>query len=223
MRINRYIASCTDYSRRGADELIKKSKVTVNDGILDDLSYQVKDTDTVKIDGEVIKPQRFVYYAVNKPAGYTSSTLDYNAEKLVTELVPNSPAVFPVGRLDKNSTGLIILTNDGAFSQKVQHPSFEHEKEYVVVTKKSFHKSDKETLEKGIELEEGRAYFDNIKIVNNHEVRVVMHQGWKRQIRRMFSEIGFDKIELHRVRIQKLDLGFLKQGQYKVIKPEDVI
>ena len=109
------------------------------------------------------------------------------------------------------------------FSQKVQHPSFQHEKEYIIKFSKPFHKSDKEKLEKGIELEEGRAFFDNIKIINNHEVRITMHQGWKRQIRRMFSEIGFDNIELHRVRIQKLKLGLLKPGQYKVIKPEDVI
>ncbi len=223
MRINRYIAFCTDYSRRGADELIKNSQVTVNDELLDDLSYQVKDSDTVKINGELIEPQHFVYYAVNKPVGYTSTTFDNHADKLVTELVPALPTVFPVGRLDKNSTGLIILTNDGEFSQKIQHPSFGHEKEYTIMTRKPFYKSDKEILKNGIKLEEGRAYFDDIKIVNNHEIRVVIHQGWKRQIRRMFSEIGFDRIELCRVRIQKLHLGNLKEGQYKIIRPEDVI
>ena len=223
MRINRYIASCTDYSRRSADELIKKSKVTVNEKPLNDLSYQVQDTDVIKINGEAIQLQHFVYYAVNKPAGYTSTTSDCHAEKLVTELVPSAPSVFPVGRLDKNSTGLIILTNDGAFSQQVQHPSFQHEKEYIVITNKVFHKSDKKSLENGIELEEGRAYFNNIKIINSHEIHVIVHQGWKRQIRRMFTEVGFGRIKLHRIRIQKLHLGNLKEGQYKVIRPEDVI
>ncbi len=223
MRINRYIAASTDLSRRQADEVIKENRATVNGKVLKDFSYQVNLEDTVTIDGEEIKPQHLVYYALNKPHGVTSSTADAHADTLVTDLVPDTPPVFPVGRLDLNSTGLIILTNDGAFAQKIQHPSFQHEKEYVVKLKESFHKSNKDKLEAGVELEEGVAKFDDIKIINNTEVSVTLHQGWKRQIRRMFEGIGFKRIELHRVRISKLKLGLLKLGQYKIIKPEDVI
>jgi len=223
MRINRYIAASTEFSRRQADDIIKQGRVLVNDKVLTDLSYQVSLTDLITINGEEIKPQHLVYYAINKPKSVTSSTADRHADILVTSLVPEIPPVFPVGRLDLDSTGLLILTNDGVFAQKIQHPSYQHEKEYIIKLAKPLSKSSKDKLIQGIELEEGLAKFDNINFTHNLAIRVTMHQGWNRQIRRMLAAVGCRQIELQRVRIGKLKLGLLKPGQYKVIKPAYVI
>ena len=131
MRINQYIASAGICSRRKADELIEDGRVKVNGAILNSPGYHVEDGDVVEVDGVRIEPAgKKVYYLLNKPAGYVTSTADKEGRPLVTELVPDDVRVFPVGRLDLNTTGLLILTNDGELSNKLMHPSNEFTKRY---------------------------------------------------------------------------------------------
>lgn len=239
IRINKFLAQAGFGSRRGVEDIIKSGRVKVNHKIAK-LSDKINSsTDIVKVDNKIIKPKKeFIYYAVNKPVGYTSSVSDIHAEKLVTSLVPKEPRVFPVGRLDKDSCGLIVLTNDGDLANKLTHPRHKHEKEYEVKLKvqslkfKAKSQNLKQLIQKlqnGVKLEEGVAKADKIKIVELDEKRkiaiinIVLHQGWKRQIRRMCERLGLVVLQLKRIRIGKLLLGDLKEGEYKLIERRDII
>jgi len=239
IRINKFLAEQGLGSRRGVEFFIKNKKVKINNKPAQ-LSDRVNtEIDIVEFNGKVIKPKtEFVYYAVNKPVGYTSTVRDEHADKLVTDLVPKESMVYPVGRLDKNSRGLIILTNDGELANKLTHPRFEHEKEYEVKLKSKNEKRKTTTknlklqisrLKNGVKLEEGLAKADKIEIMEKNEkrnyaiIRVVLHQGWKRQIRRMSERVGLGVIDLKRIRIGKLELGDLEEREYKKISRNDII
>lgn len=222
MRINRYIASCTDYSRRSADELIKAGRVQVNDVVSIDMSYQVQPKDVVSVDGTALIPQRLVYYVVNKPVGYVSTAKDKHAKKIITDLVPKRPPVFPVGRLDKDSRGLMLLTNDGDLAQQITHPTYAHQKEYHVDIDQKLTDAELVQLRSGVQLLEGLAMFDTITHIKNTKYSVVLHQGWNRQIRRMFGELGVDVLDLQRVRIAGVRLGGLPEGQYVQLSSEKI-
>lgn len=242
IRLQKFLSQAGIASRRKSENLISSGKILINNKIAilgDKIDPHI---DVVKVDGEVIQSsQQLVYYAVNKPVEYTSSVRDVNAKKLVTELVHNEPKVWPVGRLDKDSTGLIILTNDGELTNKLTHPRYRHEKEYLIKCRmmnapledtrgRECKINDKiNKLKKGIILTEGIAHFDKLEIVDLDEkrniatIRVVLHQGWKRQIRRMCEKVGFYVVELKRTRIAKLELGNLEKGKYKVVNKSDII
>ena len=213
IRINKFLAQSGFGSRRGVEILIKKRKVKINKKIAK-LSDRIDPSrDIVEIDEKIIKPQtEFVYYAVNKPVGYTSTTKDINAEKLVTDLVPKEPKVFPVGRLDKDSRGLIILTNDGDVTNQLTHPKYKHEKEYIVRVKFQDTRNKKQIDLININKERNIA-----------TVKIVLHQGWKRQIRRMCEANHLAVTYLQRIRINKLKLDDIKEGDYKIINRSDII
>lgn len=236
MRINQYISRSTGYSRRKAEELILAEKVKVNDEMVRDLSTQIQSSDKVYLNGKLIKPQKFVYYALNKPVGYTTTTTDSHAEKLITELVPKDPPVFPVGRLDKETSGLIFITNDGDFAQKMTHPKYEKEKEYIVETDKPLSEKSLEKLRIGIKLDDGitapakvtpllsfrptsrgdkrRNPFPPDNTPKN-TYSIIIHEGRNRQIRRMIGAVGVKVTSLKRVRIGDFKLEDLKEGKYK--------
>lgn len=234
IRVNKFLSQAGIASRRGADVLVENKKVKINDKIAKLGDKVEEDKDIVEVNGKVIKSTgKYIYYAVNKPVGYTSTVRDKYAEKTVTELIPKTPRVYPVGRLDKNSHGLIILTDDGDLTNKLTHPSFKHEKEYVVKIQNSNNKSQIKSqiskLKKGIRLEEGIAKFDKIeikgidKIKNTVTLDVVLHQGWKRQIRRMFEIIKCEVLDLKRIRISKLQLQDLEEGKYREVQKNEII
>lgn len=228
MRINKFIAQSGYCSRRNADELIKNSKVYVNGTILLDLSYQVNDTDIVEVEGKKINlKEDKIYIALNKPIGYASTVKDKFADKKVVDLIKSDTRVYPVGRLDKDSHGLLILTNDGEFTYELTHPKFEHKKIYEVLVKGKPNKTEIKQLKDGILLDGYKLkkskieFIENIK--NDTKYRVTIFEGRNRQIRRMFDFINHPVLDLKRVQIgnYKMD-NSLKSGEYKLLKSKDL-
>ncbi|MDU7502540.1 MAG: pseudouridine synthase, partial [Finegoldia magna] len=166
MRINKFIAQSGYCSRRKADELIKNSKVCVNGIILLDLAYQVNDSDIVEVEGKKIsKKEEKIYIAINKPVGYTSTVKDKFADKKVVDLIKSKTRVYPVGRLDKDSHGLLILTNDGELTYELTHPKFDHKKVYEVVVKGRPNKDKIQELKNGITLDGYKLKKSNIEFI----------------------------------------------------------
>ena len=227
MRINQYIASAGITSRRKADELIEKGRVKVNGAILTSPGYHVEDGDIVEVVGVRITPaERKVYYLLNKPAGYVTSTADKEGRPLVTELVPDEVRVFPVGRLDLNTTGLLILTNDGELSNKLMHPSNEFSKRYVVRAQGIITRAEAARLEKGIDIGgfvTSPSYVHLLKHDRNSTLaEIVIHEGKNRQVRRMFKAIGHPVLELCRTGLGNLEIGRLAVGQFRKLSPAEV-
>lgn len=235
-RLNAWIAHTGTASRRRADSLIASGHVFVNDKRVTTLGIKIDPAvDRVRIDDQELSLPELVYYAFSKPAGVISARESARKEKLVTEFVPNDPSVVPVGRLDRDSTGLMILTNDGAFAYELTHPKFIHEKEYVVVVRSSAASAlplALERLARGVRVRNDQGTFDRltfdrctIQSVEGERatLRVVIHTGKKRQIRRMAAAVGLAVDSLERVRIGQLKIGALTPGQWRAIHPGEVL
>ncbi len=227
MRINQYIASAGVTSRRKADELIEEGRVKVNGAVLTSPGYHVEDGDLVEVDGARITPSdRKVYYLLNKPAGYVTSTADKEGRPLVTELVPDEVRVFPVGRLDLNTTGLLILTNDGDLSNKLMHPSHEFSKRYIVRAQGIVTRAEAARLEKGIDIGGFVTSPADVHLLkhdrNSTLAEIVIHEGKNRQVRRMFKAIGHPVLELCRTGLGNLEIGRLAIGQFRKLSPAEV-
>ena len=227
MRINQYIASAGVCSRRSADELIEKGRVRVNGEVLRTMGYHVQDGDTVEVDGRRIEPEtKKVYYLLNKPAGYVTSTADREGRPLVTELVPDSVRVFPVGRLDLNTTGLLILTNDGDLSNKLMHPSREFCKKYLVRAQGIVTRAEAAALEKGVDIGGFVTSPADVHLIkhdrNSTLAEIIIHEGKNRQVRRMFKAIGHPVLELCRTGLGNLEIGKLAVGQCRKLSPAEV-
>lgn len=228
MRINKFIAQSGYCSRRKADELIKNSKVCVNGTILPDLSYQVNDRDIVEVEGKKItKKEEKIYLAINKPIGYTSTVKDKFADKKVVDLIKFNTRVYPVGRLDKDSHGLLILTNDGELTYELTHPKFEHKKVYEVLVKGRPTKDKIQELKNGIVLDGYKLKKSDIELIanvkDNTKYMVTIYEGRNRQIRRMFDYINHPVLDLKRVQIGNYKMGDnLKSGEYVLLKSEDL-
>lgn len=225
MRINKYIASCGVSSRRGADALIADGRVTLNGKVVTDFGVNVVDGDEVTVDAKVITPRReTVTIAIYKPRGVTTTLSDPHADKTITDILPHSlPRVNPVGRLDKDSEGLLILTNDGDLHNELMHPSFEHEKEYEIVFSAPLTLQQKKQLEEGVRLEEGVAKAVRIQQTGKRSCTMVLTQGWKRQIRRMVEGVGNRVTMLKRIRIGKLSVDGIEPGHIRTIERSDIL
>lgn len=221
MRINKYLALCGVASRRKCEQLILDGKVTVNGKILTDLAYKVNvKTDKVCVDdNEVNLPTNYVYYKLNKPKGYICTASDDRNRKTIYKLVKSPVRLFSIGRLDYNTEGLIILTNDGDLAQKISHPSHETEKEYIVKIEGDIKESELAVLRAGVVENGKRMPKAKVELLetkdNTSRLSVIIHEGQNRQIRRMFECIGKTIILLKRVRIGNIKLGGLKRGEYK--------
>lgn len=223
MRIAKYIASCGIASRRKAEELVANGKVMLNEEIITDLGRKIEPgQDVISVDAKVCEPQKKVYYLLNKPAGYTTTLADPHAKKIITELVPEEPFVWPVGRLDRETSGLILMTNDGELTQKLTHPSFGKEKEYIATS--DFALSEKEITEitNGITLEDGRIKPDLFESKGDNIYRIVIHEGRNRLIRRIFEHFGKNVIQLERTRIQSLR-NDLEKGKWRELTKEEIL
>ncbi|MDQ6747801.1 MAG: rRNA pseudouridine synthase [Candidatus Dormibacteraeota bacterium] len=218
-------------ARRKADELIASGRVTVNGATTPPGGMLVTPgTDRVEIDGRAVQPAGGHHYlAVNKPVGYLSAVSDRTRRPLVTELVPKeqrSSGIHPVGRLDLRSRGLIILTDDGELSFRLQHPSHHVEKEYLVEVRGELGEPALERLRGGVALEEGRTAPAIFEVLDRGArrvvVRVVIRQGWKRQLRRSFAAIEATVLDLRRVRVGPLQLGDLPEGRSRPLAAEEV-
>lgn len=224
VRLNKYIASCGLCSRRKADELIKSGAVAVNGKIILELGYLVQPKDKVFVNKKLISPVKHQYYRFYKPAGYITTREDEQGRKTIYDLLPeNLFGLKPVGRLDKDSTGLLILTNDGDLINALTHPSVKVPKVYLVTINSSIHRHELEQLANGIELEPGKIAYADIQVLemdNRHtEMEITLYQGMNRQIRKMFKHIGYEVKTLKRIQHATLTLDGLKRGEYKPIKP----
>ena len=226
-RLNKYIASSGLCSRRKADELIESGVVLVNGKRVTELGFSVQPKDKVFVNGKLIHPVRHEYYRFYKPAGYITTSEDEKGRKTIYDLIPeNLHHLKPVGRLDRESTGLIILTNDGDLINELTHPSVKVPKLYRVSINGKITQNDIDKMYKGIEIEPGKkayAEVDVLDIDNNHTVmEVMLYQGLNRQIRKMFEHLGFEVLTLKRIQHATLNLDGLKRGDVKPIKPQQI-
>ncbi len=222
-RLNKFIASSGLCSRRKADELIEAGKVLVNGKIVKELGFQVGPKDKVVIDKQLIKPQRHEYYKFYKPAGYITTSDDEKGRKTIYDILPKElHHLKPVGRLDKDSTGLLILTNDGELINQLTHPSVKVIKVYTVSVEGKITVNDLETLAKGIEIEKGKIAYAEAMVLdfdkNETMLQVVLTQGLNRQIRKMFDYLGHPVVSLKRIQHATIAIEGLKRGQVRMIK-----
>jgi 23S rRNA pseudouridine2605 synthase len=227
MRINKYIASAGVCSRRGADELIAQGRVKVNGAVLKEPGYDVQAGDLVQVDGRYIEgSEKLVYYALNKPAGYVTTTSDEHDRPTVLDLMTEVDVrVFPVGRLDYETTGLLIMTNDGALANHITHPSKKVFKTYVADIDGEISLAQAERLRKGVDIggyTTRPARVEIIKQASVSRVRISISEGRNRQVRRMFAALGFNVIYLQRVSIGNVMLGHLHEGHYRRLSAEEV-
>lgn len=226
-RLNKYIASSGLCSRRKADELIGSGVVQVNGKKVTELGYSVQNKDKVFVNGKIIHPVKHEYYRFYKPAGYITTSDDEKGRKTIYDLLPeNLHHLKPVGRLDRESTGLIILTNDGDLINDLTHPSVKVPKLYRVAINGKITQNDIDKMYKGIEIEPNKmayAQVDVLEIDNTHTVmEILLYQGLNRQIRRMFEYLGFEVVSLKRIQHAIFNLDGLKRGEFKPIKPRQI-
>ena len=223
VRLNRFLALSGVSSRRGAEEFIRNGRVALNGKLTTDLATQVAPTDEVRVDGHVVRTQEFVYLLLNKPADFLTTRSDERSRRTIYDLLPRDvPNLAHVGRLDKESEGLLLLTNDGDLAFRITHPKFKLEKEYLVTLDRELQAEDAPKAKKGVYLSEGRARFDSIIKVNPRQVRVVLTQGLKRQVRRVFAALGYKVKRLQRVRIGQLTDRGLPSGEVRVLSKKEV-
>jgi 23S rRNA pseudouridine2605 synthase len=227
IRLNKYIANSGICSRREADDLIVQGLVEVNGKVVNEMGYQVQKTDKVVFDGQSITPEKPVYVLLNKPKGYISTTKDDKARKTVMDLVANASPyrVFPVGRLDRSTTGVILLTNDGHMTKKLTHPSFDAKKIYHVTLDKKLTHEDMKLIAEGIRLDEGVAVVDQISFIEGkpkNEVGIEIHIGWNRVIRRIFQRLGYEVEALDRVMFAGLTKKNIKRGHWRILTELEV-
>ena len=226
-RLNKYIASSGLCSRRKADELIESGVVMVNGKKVTELGFSVKPKDKVFVNGKLIHPVKHEYYRFYKPAGYITTADDEKGRKTIYDLLPeNLHKLKPVGRLDKDSTGLIILTHDGDLINELTHPSAKVPKLYRVSINGKISQKDIDTMYKGIEIEPGKIAYAQVDVLDfdnsSTVMEIVLHQGLNRQIRKMFEHLGFEVVTLKRVQHATITLDGLKRGEFKPIKPGQI-
>lgn len=226
-RLNKYIASSGLCSRRKADELIESGVVMVNGKIVTELGYGVQPKDKVFVNKKLIHPVKHEYYRFYKPAGYITTSDDEKGRKTIYDLLPERlHHLKPVGRLDRESTGLLILTNDGDLINDLTHPSAKVPKLYRVTINGKITQNDIDKMSKGIEIEPDKkayAQVDVLEIDNDSTtMEILLFQGMNRQIRKMFEYLGFEVISLKRIQHATLNLDGLKRGEFKPIKPQQI-
>ena len=221
--IIKFLTAAGTGSRRQIADAIKKGQVAVNGKTIESFNHPVNpESDRVTLDGRRILAQSkpLTYLVLNKPKGITSTTKDDRDAVTVLDIIPKryrEARLYPVGRLDKDTTGLMLLTNDGDLTNRLTHPRFEQEKEYLVQVEGKLKPEEKKKLEKGLELEDGPTHSARLQPVNiaPYNYSIVIHEGKKRQIRRMFAALGYRVLELKRIRMSNLKLGSLSEGQVR--------
>lgn len=228
VRLNKFIAQSGVCSRREADELIATGAITVNGKMVTELGTKVDPAvDTVEYDGKRLSGEKFVYIIMNKPKGYIASVEDPHNEDTVITLLKGQvkERVYPVGRLDKNTTGVLLLTNDGELTKVLTHPSYERRKIYHVFLDKPCTEEHLEQIAKGIELEDGEIHADEVSYVegNRKEVGIEIHSGRNRIVRRIFEHLGYDVIKLDRVFFAGMTKMGLRRGFWRYLSPKEIM
>ncbi len=226
IRLNRFLANSGICSRREADDLITAGVVSVNGRVVSELGTKVFPTDEVRFNDELVRGERQVYILMNKPKGFVTSLDDPHADKTVMDLVRNActERVYPVGRLDKNSTGVLLITNDGDLTRQLTHPSYNKRKVYQVSLSRPLSEEEMQRIADGIELEDGMIYADEISYVDNsrQEIGIEIHSGRNRIVRRIFVALGHSVRKLDRVYFAGLTKKGLKRGAWRFLTPREV-
>ena len=227
IRLNRFISQSGVCSRREADDFILAGVVTVNGQVVTELGTKILPTDEVRFHDEKLQGEKNVYLVLNKPKGYVTSLEDPHAEKTVMDLVKNActERVYPVGRLDKNSLGLLLITNDGDITRQLTHPSYRKKKIYQVTLDKALTRADMDSLTEGITLEDGDIFADEVAYASDDKrtVGVEIHSGRNRIVRRMFEHLGYTVQKLDRVYYAGLTKKNLKRGEWRFLTRDEVM
>ncbi|HXH18642.1 MAG TPA: pseudouridine synthase [Chitinophagales bacterium] len=227
-RLNKYLAHAGIASRREADQLIQQGFVTVNDQVVREMGYKVQPRDVVKFNHRIIRPEKKVYILLNKPKDHITTTDDEKKRKTVMDLIGNATGmrVYPVGRLDRNTTGLLLLTNDGDLAQRLSHPRHEVKKVYLATLNKPLEIADMKKIAEGIQLEEGIAKVDAIEYADPRDkkrIGIELHIGWNKVVRRIFRHLGYEVRQLDRVYYGGLTKKDLPRGKWRHLTPSEVI
>jgi len=227
LRLNKYIANSGICSRREADELIKKGEVKVNGEVITEMGHRVLISDNVVYKGKKINPEKPVYVLLNKPKDFITTTDDPLERKTVMQLIQNAceERLYPVGRLDRNTTGLLLFTNDGELAAKLSHPSSNIKKIYQVTLDKPLTKGDEATILEGFELEDGPVMVDDMQVLSKDRtiLGIEIHIGRNRIVKRIFAHFGYEVIALDRVTYAGLDKKDLTRGKYRFLTEKEVI
>lgn len=224
MRLQKFLSAAGVCSRRRGEEYILKGRVAVNGEPVAQLGTKVDPSrDRIAVDGVEIEwpSKRSVYIALNKPEGYVTSC-DHPGEKTVIDLVDIGERIFPVGRLDKESTGLLLLTSDGRIHHRLSHPSFDHEKEYEVTVAEPMADSALQKLAVGFPLQGARTRPATVRKLSNRRFRITLKEGRNRQIRRMVAKVGNRVVSLNRIRVDTIRLGRLGKGKWRYLSPAEI-
>jgi len=228
IRLQKFLAESGSASRRKAEKLIKQGRVSVNGCIITEMGVRVSEEDLVELDGKAVSAEkRKVYIMLNKPVGYLCTVKDQFSRKTVIDLIPGvKERVYPVGRLDYNTSGLLLLTNDGDFSYRLTHPGHEIKKVYIADIIGMISDEDIKKFRIGIEIEDYVTSPADIRVVKKQAdtttVEIVIHEGRNRQVRKMCDEIGHTVVKLKRTAIGNLNLGDLKEGGWKYLDSSEI-
>ena len=227
IRLNKFIANSGICSRREADTLIAAGVVTVNGQVVTELGTKVNvHDDDIRFNGERLKGEEKVYIVMNKPVGYVTTASDPHAGKTVIDLVQNCPArVYPVGRLDKNTTGVLMLTNDGEIAERLTHPSYDKKKIYQVILDHELSQEDYDKILSGITLSDGDVNADSLEYIDESDKRklgIEIHSGKNRIVRRIFESLGYSVKALDRVYFAGLTKQSLKKGEWRYLSENEV-
>ena len=227
IRLNKYIAHAGICSRRQADTYISSGSIKVNNKIITELGFKVSSSDVVHFDGVLIKSEKPTYILLNKPKGFITTTKDERGRKTVMDLISKASKnrLYPVGRLDRKTTGLLLLTNDGDLSKKLTHPSSEIKKLYHVVLDKAINKNDFLKIKEGINLKDGFIKPDELNYVNGkfkNEIGISLHSGKNRIVRRIFEFLNYNVVKLDRVIFAGLSKKNLPRGNWRALEKNEI-
>lgn len=228
IRLNKFLAHCGIASRRAADTLIMQGHVTVNGTIVQEMGYKVQEKDVVHFKGQPVKPvDNLVYFLLNKPRNVLSTTDDERGRKTVIDILAKKvpERVYPIGRLDRNTSGLILLTNDGELTKKLSHPSHKVPKVYHATLDKNLSLKDLETIRSGVTLDDGVIKADSLHFMEDlgkRDVQIELHSGKNRVVRRIFEHLGYEVVKLDRVYYAGLTKKNLPRGFFRPLTKEEI-
>ena len=222
MRLAKYLAHAGVASRRKAEELIREGRVTVDGDTVTDPARDVTDDNAIAVDGQAAAKEDRVVYLLHKPKGVVSTASDTHHRQTVVDLISSSKRLYPVGRLDQDTTGLILLTNDGELANRLTHPRYEVPKTYVAKVEGSPSESALRELREGIELDDGVTAPAQARALSKGEIEITIREGRNRQVRRMLEAIGHRVVELKRIKLGDIRLGQLEEGAYRPLTPAEV-
>lgn len=226
IRLNKYIAECGVCSRRSADTLIQSGKVSVNAEVITDLGVKIDEiSDTIAVDNKIIKKEdKLVYIMLNKPKGYVTTSKEQFGRKSVLDLIDTNLRVYPIGRLDMYTEGLLLLTNDGNFANEMMHPKNKVKKTYVVKVSGNVTDDKIERLKKGVDIGGYITKPAQIrKRQNKDEIEIIISEGKNRQVRKMCDAVGLKVLNLKRIKIGNINLGNLKKGDFRFLTKNEIL